>query len=148
MSKLKLTDVEWGVFRVKEIFAIENCKCSKVTDLLRGDVPYVGATNRNNGTISYLEYKKELITKGNCIVFVCDGEGSMGFSFYKKEDFIGTTTVKVGRNSSLNKYNGMFISTVADTVRGKYNFGYKRNEFHLKNETLQLPINSQGQPSN
>lgn len=147
MSKLKLTDVEWGIFRVKEIFTIENCKCSKVRGLASGKIPYVGATNRNNGTLSYLEKKTKLMTKGNCIVFVCDGEGSIGLSFYKKEDFIGTTTVKVGRNSNLNKYNGMFISTVADTVRGKYNFGYKRNEFHLMNETLQLPINSQGQPN-
>ena len=147
MSKLKLTDVEWGIFRVKEIFTIENCKCSKVKGLASGKIPYVGATNRNNGTLSYLEKKAKLMTKGNCIVFVCDGEGSMGLSFYKKEDFIGTTTVKVGRNSNLNKYNGMFISTVADTVRGKYNFGYKRNEFHLMNETLQLPIDSQGQPN-
>lgn len=147
MSKLRLDDVEWKTFRLKEIFEIENCKCSKVSALKSGEIPYVGATNRNNGTIGYIEYKEKLLTKGNCIVFVCDGEGSIGYSFYKAENFIGTTTVKVGRNDKLNKYSGMFLSTVADTVRGKYNFGYKRNEFHLKNETLQLPVDIQGNPN-
>ena len=147
MSKLTLDSVDWGIFRLKDIFDIENCKCSKVSGLAEGNVPYVGATNQNNGTVSYLYNYPNLITKGNCLVFICDGEGSMGFSFYKEEDFIGTTTVKVGRNKNLNKFNGMFISTVADTVRGKYNFGYKRNELRLKNETLTLPISSEGNPN-
>ena len=147
MSKLTLDSVDWGVFRLKEIFEVENCKCSKVSGLEKGMTPYAGATNQNNGTISYLKKYDSLITKGNCIVFVCDGEGSMGYSYYKHEDFIGTTTIKVGRNRHLNKFNGMFISTVADTVRGKYNFGYKRNELRLKNETLTLPINKEGSPN-
>ena len=147
MSRLSLDSVEWGVFRLKEIFEVENCKCSKVSGLEKGMIPYVGATNQNNGTISYLKKYDSLITKGNCIIFVCDGEGSMGYSYYKHEDFIGTTTIKVGRNRHLNKFNGMFISTVADTVRGKYNFGYKRNELRLKNETLTLPINKEGNPN-
>jgi len=147
MNKLTLEDVEWSVFRLKEIFEVENCKCSKVFGLEKGMTPYVGATNQNNGTISYLKKYDNLITKGNCMVFVCDGEGSMGYSYYKNEDFIGTTTIKVGRNRYLNKFNGLFISTVADTVRGKYNFGYKRNELRLKNETLSLPINKEGSPN-
>ena len=147
MSELTLDSVDWGIFRLKEIFDIENCKCSKVSGLKEGNIPYVGATNQNNGTVSYLYNYPHLITKGNCLVFICDGEGSMGFSFYKEADFIGTTTVKVGRNKNLNKFNGMFISTVADTVRGKYNFGYKRNELRLKNETLTLPISSEGSPN-
>lgn len=40
----------------------------------------------------------------------------------------------------------MFITTVADTVRGKYNFGYKRNERNLKRETINLPITTDGFP--
>lgn len=146
MSKLKLEDVNWGQFRMSDIFEIENCKCSKVSDLNEGNIPYVGATNRNNGVLSFVDDEINLITKGNCIAFICDGKGSIGYSIYKKEDFIGSTTVKVGRNVSLNKYNGLFITTISDTVRGKYNFGYKRNEAHLKAEILQLPKTSKNTP--
>lgn len=143
---LKLTDRKWNVFRIGEILTIENCKCSKVSSLRNGSVPYVGATANNNGVLRFVENKRKLITKGNCIVFICDGEGAIGLSIYKKEDFIGTTTVKAGRCPQLNKYTAMFLTTVADTVRGKYNFGYKRNEKNLKKETILLPVTAQDTP--
>lgn len=143
---LKLTDRSWKPFKLHTVFQIENCKCSKVSSLIDGNIPYVGATNRNNGVIKFVSGDNNLITKGNCIAFICDGEGSVGYSIYKNEDFIGSTTVKVGRNSKLNKYNGQFITTIADTVRSKYNFGFKRNEKHLKNEILMLPVNEKNEP--
>jgi restriction endonuclease S subunit len=143
---MELTNKEWMPFKLSSIFEIDNCKCSNISKLKEGNTPYVGATNRNNGTLKFVEHKEQLITKGNCIVFICDGEGSVGTSIYKKEDFIGSTTVKVGRNSILNKYIGTFITTIADFVRDKYNFGFKRNETHLKNEILMLPVNSLNQP--
>lgn len=147
MYKYHLHDVNWGAFSLSDIFEIETCKCSKVAALTEGKIPYIGATNRNNGVLSFVDGDSTLITKGNCMAFICDGEGSIGYSMYKKEDFIGSTTVKVGRNNKLNKFNAKFISTVADTIRSKYNFGFKRNEAHLKKEILQLPIDNENQPS-
>ena len=143
---IDIENIEWGEFKINSIFEIENCKCSNVSLLQTGSMPYVGATNRNNGVLNFVKPVENLITKGNCIAFICDGEGSVGFSIYKFEDFIGSTTVKIGRNKFLNKYNGAFITTIADTVRSKYNFGFKRNATHLKNEILILPISSQGEP--
>ncbi|MFI0427477.1 MAG: restriction endonuclease subunit S [Flavobacterium sp.] len=143
---LKLQDRDWRQFKLASVFKIENCKCSKVSGLQKGSTPYIGATNRNNGVMSFVKADKKLITKGNCIAFICDGEGSVGYSIYKSEDFIGSTTVKVGRNENLNKWNATFITTIADTVRSKYNFGFKRNETHLKNEILMLPANTKGEP--
>ena len=141
-----LENINWQIFKIGDIMQIENCKCQKVSILKDGDTPYVGATNNNNGVLKFVERKESLLTKGNCIVFICDGEGSIGLSVYKHEDFIGTTTVKVGRCPQLNRYNAMFITTVADTVRGKYNFGYKRNEKNLKRETIMLPATAEGTP--
>lgn len=141
-----LNNVHWRPFRVGELFHIENCKCSKVGALEPGDFPYVGATANNNGVLHFVEYRESLVTKGNCIAFICDGEGSIGLSVYKAEDFIGSTTVRVGRCDSLNKYTALFITTVADTVRSKYNFGYKRNARNLKREIIHLPANEDGNP--
>tara|TARA_R110002049_G_scaffold284809_5_gene465520 strand:+ start:889 stop:1938 length:1050 start_codon:yes stop_codon:yes gene_type:complete len=146
MKTISLLNKDWGQFKLSSIFEIENCKCSKVSSLQKGDFPYVGATNRNNGVLHFVKPEPKLITKGNCIAFICDGEGSVGYSIYKSENFIGSTTVKVGRSEKLNKYNGAFITTIADTVRSKYNFGFKRNEKHLKNETLMLPMDEKGNP--
>ena len=143
---MSLKNREWKEFKLSSIFEIENCKCSKVSDLKDGTFPYVGATNRNNGVLKFVKPISKMVSKGNCIAFICDGEGSVGYSIYKKEDFIGSTTVKIGRNEKLNKYIGVFITTIADTVRNKYNFGFKRNETHLKNEILMLPATKKGNP--
>lgn len=143
---MKLCDRNWKPFYLSELFEIESCKCNKVSELAKGDFPYIGATNRNNGLLNFVSPIESLITKGNCIVFICDGDGSIGYNIYKKEDFIGSTTLKVGRNKCLNKYIGLFITTVADRARKIYDFGYKRNEVHLRNERLYLPFNQHGQP--
>ena len=141
-----LSAKEWKEYRLDALFQIEHCKCSKVSNLPQGNIPYVGATNRNNGVLKFISGEEKLITKGNCIAFICDGEGSIGYSIYKNEDFIGSTTVKVGRSKFLNKYIGLFITTIADRVQSKYNFGFKRNERHLKAEILLLPSSDDGQP--
>lgn len=148
MSDLKLTDREWKGFRVEDLFYFENKSSKGLNHLKQCDdgVNYVGATNRNNGVLAYVEANQKVIYKGNAIAFIRNGEGSMGYSVYKAEDFVATQDISVGYNENLNRYIGLFIVAVADKVRGKYNFGYKRNQKRLNKETLQLPINSDGLP--
>lgn len=142
-----LSNIIWKEFKVKTIFPnIEKCKCGNAGSLEDGRTPYVGATNRNNGTMRYVKASEKLVTKGNCIVFICDGQGSVGYSIYKAEDFVGSTTLKVGRNKFLNYYNAQFIIGALDKNRCIYSYGYKRTEPRLKNETIYLPVNSKGEP--
>ncbi len=141
-----LNDKEWREYKVKNIFTIEKCKCSNVSLLKPGDFPYIGATNRNNGLMRFVEKKEQWITKGNCIVFICDGQGSVGYSIYKSEDFIGSTTLKAGRNPFLNKYTAQFFISALDKNRSIYSYGYKRTENRLLNETFFLPADAQGNP--
>ena len=109
-------------------------------------ISYLGATNRNNGVIDFVSALPDMVQKGNCIAFIRNGEGSMGYSVYKAEDFISTSDITVGYAPFLNKYTGFFITTVADKVRGKYNFNYKRSDTRLKKEKLQLPVDENGVP--
>lgn len=44
---------------------------------------------------------KNLVQKGNCIAFIRNGEGSMGYSVYKVEDFIATSDMTLGYNEHL-----------------------------------------------
>ncbi len=145
-----LTDVEWGEFFLGDIFSI-NTKPSKGLNHLSKDdkkgIPYVGATNRNNGVLDFVEKDSKLQYNGNCIAFIRNGEGSMGYSIYKRESFIATQDISVGYNENLNEYSAKFITTVADRVRGKYTFGYKRNQARLKKEILTLPVDKEGNPN-
>ncbi len=144
-----LEDVKWKNFKLGSLFTFER-KPSKGlnhldTDKNRG-ISYLGATNKNNGVLEFVDPISNLVYRGNCIAFIRNGEGSMGYSVYKKENFMATQDISVGYNENLNQYNGMFITTVADRVRGKYNFGYKRNQSRLENEILTLPADKNGNP--
>ena len=69
----------------------------------------------------------------------------MGYAVYKSEDFIATSDMTLGYNPNLNRYTGTFITTIADRIRGKYNFGYKRNAARLAKEILTLPVTNEGE---
>lgn len=70
----------------------------------------------------------------------------MGYSIYKYENFIGSTTLKVGRNSKLNKFNGLFLTSSFDKNKSIYDYAYKRNDIRLKNEQIILPVNEDEEP--
>ena len=136
------SEIEWGEYKIGDLFEFRKRKTKGLNSLEKkpNGISYVGATNRNNGVVEFIEPVEDMIYEGNCIVFIKNGEGAMGYSVYKQENFIATQDVSVGYNDKLNKYNGLFITTLADRARGKYNFGYKRNINRLKNEILQLPM--------
>lgn len=131
----------WKEYKLTDIFeTLESCKCSKASDLIEGnDVFYLGAKKDDACVIKKVVAVPELITKGNCIAFICDGDGSVGYSNYIPfKEFIGTTNLTVGYNDNINRYNAMFLVAVLDLQRSKYSFGrkYKRN---LSSTKIKLP---------
>jgi len=129
------------------IFRIESCKCSNAGELLEDgtDIEYIGAKKDDNGVMNLVKYNENLVTKGNCIIFICDGQGSVGYANYIDHDFIGSTTLSAGYNSHLNEKNGLFIVTVLDLERYRYSFGrkYKPN---LPKAKIKLPSTHTGEP--
>ena len=139
---------EWKEFKLSDVFTnIENCKCSSAEELLEdgSDLFYIGAKKNDNGVIRQVKKRNELVSRGNGIIFICDGQGSIGYSLYADNDFIGSTTLSVGYNEELNKYNAMFIVTVSDLERFKYSFGRKRKST-LNDSIIKLPVTSEGCP--
>ena len=142
-------DVQWDYFEIGKLFEFINKPSKGLNHLSLSErgTNYIGATNRNNGVLEYVENNEKLTYDGNAIVFIRNGEGAMGYSVYKKEKFIATQDVSVGYNPNLTEYSGLFITTIADKIRGKYNFGYKRSQSRLNKEKLRLPIDKNGNPN-
>ena len=133
-SSLQFDVEKWQHFSLSGeggIFEIEPCKCSNAGQLLEDgdDIEYIGAKKDNNGVMRRVKSNNLLITKGNCVIFVCDGQGSVGYTNYIESDFIGSTTLSVGRNPLLNRYNALFLVAILDRERYRYSFGrkYKTN---------------------
>ena len=149
VNKCKMGGVIWKHFLIRDLFPSlvpGKSKGLNHIEKIENGISYLGATNQNNGVLCFVTANKDLVQKGNCIAFIRNGEGSMGYSVYKAEDFIATSDMTLGYNENLNKYIGTFITTVADRIRGKYNFGYKRSATRLAKEVLTLPVDENGNP--
>ena len=148
----KLEDVEFKDFEIGRLFNLQAGKSKGLNHLQKVEnfgINYLGATNLNNGVLTYVERNKQsqkMIQEGNCIAFIRNGNGSAGYSVYKHEYFIATSDISVGYSDFLNKYVGLFITTIADKARSKYSFGYKRSATRLKKEKIILPVNENEEP--
>lgn len=140
-KELSVDTTKWEYFNISKIFELEKCKCSSASDLLEdGDeIYYIGAKKDDNGVMNKVLVNEDLVSKGNCIVFIGDGQGSVGYSTYQPNDFIGSTTLTCGYNPNLNKYNSLFLVTVLDKERFKYSFGRKYGKSQLLKAKIKLP---------
>ncbi|MCR4963192.1 MAG: restriction endonuclease subunit S [Firmicutes bacterium] len=136
----------WKPFITSRLFPVmENGKANQQMLDDGNECFYVGAKRDDNGVMIHCQRDESLITKGNCIVFICNGQGSVGFANYMDVDFIGTTDIVAGYNEHLNEFTGTFLATVYSQERPKYSFGRKWKT-HLRETEVMLPIqhNSDG----
>ena len=130
---------DWGEFKISKLFTLENGKANQGMLEEGNECFYVGAKKDNNGVMIHCAHNSSLVQKGNCIIFICNGQGSVGYANYMDIDFIGTTDIVAGYNKNLNNYNGLFIATVLCMERPKYSFGRKWKT-HLKDTIIKLPV--------
>lgn len=145
----KLIEKKWEPFVVRDIFdSFMRGKVSSAVDepkCITG-IPYVGATDRNNGVLDFFKKNDKKIQLGNCITFIRDGQGSVGSSVYRATTCIATVNTSSAYAKWLNEFNGLFVSTASNQVRAKYGFGYKRKEERLLAERIMLPVGSKAEP--
>ena len=132
----------WQWFKVGKLFPPQKCKCSNATELLEdGDeIAYIGAKKSDNGIMRYVKREEKLVSRGNCIVFIGDGQGSVGYSLYQPVDFIGSTTLIAGYNEHLNPYNATFLVTILDQERFRYSFGRKYKKEVIANTEIRARL--------
>lgn len=140
-DELDLT--KWKRFSIKSIFAkkeqLQRGKVHSKDDLSDGDeYYYIGAKKRDNGVMCRCGYDENLISKGNCIVFICNGQGSVGYALYMDKDFMASGDLVLGYSDKINKYTGLFLVTILDKERFKYSFGRKYGKY-LSNTEILLP---------
>ena len=128
----------------------ERGKISVARELSEGETPYIGAVfpDRNNGVVKYVTpSSNNQITKGNCIVMVCDG-AAIGCNMYQESDFVGTVNLKIVRADFMNRNIGLFLCAALNrsAVRCGYSYFQKRNDEALCKEMISLPSTLDGQP--
>lgn len=143
---MKLELEKWKEFKVSRtefqsgLLDIEQCKCGCAGDLEEGnEINYIGAKKNDNGFMKRVARVENLVSKGNGVMLICDGQGSVGYSNYMKDDFIGSTTTSIGYDSEINELRAMFIVTCLDLNRYKYSYGRKYRP-SMNDAIIKLPI--------
>ena len=135
---------QWKYFKLRDLFKIDKergtfprGKVHSKDELLEGDEYfYVGAKKKENGVMYRCGYCAEQISKGNCILFICNGQGSVGYANYMDVDFMASGDIALGYSDRLNKYNALFLVTILDKERFKYSFGRKWGKYLPDTEIL------------
>ncbi|EMC31301.1 restriction endonuclease [Streptococcus mutans] len=147
MSKLKLTDVEWGEFKIKDIFEITNSKPYHKQNLkiTQRGVPYITRTSFNNGLEEVIEDVGFRKNPKNTITL---GAENADF-FYQSVEYITGNKMYYIQNENITKNIGLFlVQTFRNSIKDS-GFGYGKGltGTRFKERLVMLPIDSQGQPN-
>lgn len=143
----KINTINWGSFRIGDLFEIKRPKSRSEKNYTEGNVKYVSSGCVNNGVVKYLEpINDEDLDKGKCIT-VSPLDGS---SFWQADDFLGRggsgASISMLYNKNLNKYNSQFICSIIRRSADKFNYQDLLCGENLKNLMIKLPVDSNGEP--
>ena len=136
---------KWKYIKLREIFEISKYgDVENVRALKEGNTRYISTSKYNNGLSKKVTNTKYQIEKGNCISVGIDGSFS---TFYQPDDFIRTTNIATLRCDKMNKYIGLFYSTLIRCALSKYYYGVKiKNGDILADTAIYVPVDMNDMP--
>lgn len=142
---MELKDKEWKAFFIEDIFKIKSGVRLTKSNMKVGDIPFIGATDSNNGITEFISNKNSSLDKN---VLGVNYNGSVVHNFYHPYQAIFSDDVKrlSFKNIQGNKYLFLFVKTVILQQKSKYEYGYKFNGTRMKRQKILLPINENGEP--
>lgn len=163
---LQIKTSKWKTFKYggeSGVFIIKNGYYNKKPEHTEiGTVPFIGATEYNNGITDYYsiedidgsnkaensihhELDKKFF-KGNCVTV--SNNGSVGYAFYQEHDFTCSHDINVLllRNKDWNRYIAMFICTLIELERFRWAFGRKWRPSRMPDSEIKLPVDKNGNP--
>ena len=162
-EQIRLEGNEWKWFRYDEIFVIRKGFYNKKPEfIVDGEIPFIGATDSNNGVTSKCDVKTieetsktgegvnaplyEKIFEPNCITV--SNNGSIGYAFYQSKRFTCTHDVNplYLRGHEMNVYIAMFLCTLIEKDRYRWTYGRKWRPSRMPDSKIKLPVTEDGRP--
>ena len=154
---------KWRYFRYDEIFHIKKGFYNKKPDHIpNGNIPFIGATDTNNGITSLCDEEtiestsktgdeknapiSHKIFKPNSITV--SNNGSIGYAFYQPISYTCTHDVNplYLKNHKLNSYIAMFLCTVIELDRYRWTYGRKWRPARMPSSMIKLPVSKCNTP--
>lgn len=135
----------WKEFAIEDIFEIKAGVRLTKQDMKRGDKPFIGATDSNNGVTAFCGNQNASEDEN---VLGVNYNGSVVECFYHPYQSLFSDDVKRFhlKEHDDNKYILLFLKNSILRQQGKYQYGYKFNEPRMKKQLIVLPVNIKGEP--
>ena len=140
-----LDEVEWKSFPVEDIFTISPGKRLEKRNMLSGKMPFVSASDSNNGVTAFVDNKNKSLDSN---VLGINYNGSVCEAFYHPYECIFSDDVKrlhlkqrVDSEALL-----LFMGVAIHQQKAKYEYAYKFNEQRMKRQAIMLPVDVDGKP--
>jgi restriction endonuclease S subunit len=143
-ESIELNADEWEPFKLSQIFEIKKGKRITKLDLIPGNTPFISAIDNNNGIRQYVGVVPNHTS--NTITVNCNG--SVGKAFYQEKSFWASDDVNVlYPKFDLNKYIALFIITLIEKEKFRFNYGRKWHKERMDEGVIHLPVKEDGSPN-
>ncbi len=142
-TNVNLDSINKKMFKVESIFP--KLKIKKYPSIPKqiGNIRFISSTSINNGVAKKVAIIGNPV-KSNCITVSTNG--ACFDAFYHPYPIMVSSDVEVLRNLNLNPYNSMYIITILNANKLKYNFGNKPKKNAVFNSLIELPCDVNGDP--
>jgi len=141
-----LNQKSWAEFVIEDIVDIKSGVRLTKDDQKEGNIPFIGATEYNNGVTAYVSNTNSSLDSN---VVGVNYNGAVVESFYHPYKAIFSDDVKrikLKDNIYRNKYVYLFLITMIKMQKKKYMYSYKFNAKRMKKQKILLPINNNKEP--
>lgn len=142
-AKLDLDISNWKEFKLtgkNSVFSqIYRGKRLKEEDHIKGEVNYYSASDKNNGLTDTIG--NPLFIENDALIYTTFGD-----CYFVQGEFTASDEISIFKHPKMNLYNGLFIATVINESKYKYQFGRKAFYNKFINEIIKLPSTNSGEP--
>ncbi len=156
---------KWKNFKYSDIFKIINGYYNRkpIDTGLYSDVPFIGATENNNGITSFASKDEiratkkdgefdesysigEKIYSPNCITV--SNNGSVGNAFYQIRPFTCSHDINILylKDRELNPYIAIFLCCIIELEKYRWNYGRKWRPMRMPKSIIKLPVDEYNNP--
>jgi len=139
-KNISLDAERWKWIELKNIFKMERGIRLTKPNREKGNVPLITAGLENEGVAEYIS-NEEMKRYQNTITI-----DMFGNCFYREYVFCCDDNVLVLSNNKLNKYSGLFISTILNNDNYKFQYGRQYRQKNFQQHKIKLPVIADGTP--
>ena len=136
---------KWEWFYYSDLFYIKKGKRLTKADMIDGTIPYIGATDNNNGITAYIANDTYLHPANTITVSY---NGSIAEAYYQTSKYWATDDVNMlYPKFKLTKYVAIFLNTLINKEKYRFNYGRKWDKDSMQKSKIKLPIKAPHKPN-